>query len=93
MLASERLSMFCVSAEKLVERILSGSDANHPGAYAPTPTQAIENNKKYTDNNMVLFFLNFLLWTIKNVMMDSIHNTHMILIIIHEKSPSDGLIN
>jgi hypothetical protein len=61
MLVSDKVSEFWVNAERLIEIMLSGSDLNHPGAYIPTPRQAIANNKKYRANNILLFLLNLLL--------------------------------
>lgn len=85
--------MFWVSATKLSETILSGNEKNHPGAYIPTPREAIENRKKYKASKNFLFFLKLLLWTIKKVMIATIDNITMILTIIHEKSHREGLIN
>jgi hypothetical protein len=93
MFLSDKTDRFSVNAEKLIERMLSGTDASQPGAYIPTPTQAPAKSKKYNESHIFFLFLNVELCTIKKVMMVKIHKTIIMLIIIHEKSPSDGLIN
>ena len=90
---SESCTKFWVNAAKLIEKILSGIDINHSGAKLPTPRQAIAKSKEHTAKNILLFFLNTLLWTIKKVMIPNTHKTTTILIIIHEKFPRDGLTN
>jgi len=90
---SEMFPMFCLNAEKLIDIILSGIVINQPGEYIVTPREAIENNKKYVAKSILLLFLKFLFCTIKKVIMDTTHKIIIILIIIHEKSHRDGLIN
>jgi hypothetical protein len=45
----------------LIEIIFPGREVNHPGAYIPTPRQAIAKNKKGSTKNILMFFLNILL--------------------------------
>ena len=92
-MVSDSISEVCLNAETLIEITLSGSEVNHPGANTPTPRQAIANNKVEIARNILVFFLNILLWTIKNVTIHNILNKKIILIIIHEKSHKEGLIN
>lgn len=82
-----------MNAVKFIEMILSGSEVNHPGEYKLTPKEASAKRKKYTAKYTLLFFLNLLFWTTKNVMMDKIETTITILTIIHEKSHNEGLMN
>jgi hypothetical protein len=82
-----------VNAVKFIEMMLSGSEVNHPGEYKLTPKEASAKRKKYTAKYTLLFFLNLLFWTTKKVMIERIDNTKTILIIIHEKSHNEGLIN
>lgn len=82
-----------MNAETLMETILSGIEVNPPGEYKLTQRQASPKKTKYIANRSLLCCLNLAFWTMENVIIPMIDKSTTILIIIHEKSPTEGVIN
>lgn len=93
MLSLEISDIWSLIAVTLIESILSGIDENPPGEYMLTQMHHNAKRMKYIARRSFCFFLNLGFWTIKKLMIHKIHTTTMILIINHEKSPNDGLMN
>ena len=85
--------MFSIIAERLSEMIFFGSDVNHAGAYIKNHKLLIIKSNPHIIKRFFLFFLKYVCCTIKKVMIDNANKTTIILMIIHEKFPREGLIN